>query len=74
MEPGTSISDFRSWLKSVWSGCNFSQSKNWLRDAYLPTSVAVSEKYKLKKVEFLKRELAECEALKDEIEALKAEL
>ncbi|MCA3174219.1 MAG: hypothetical protein ING36_01575 [Burkholderiales bacterium] len=55
MGSGTSISDFWPWLKRVWSGRNFSQSKNMLRDAYLPTSSAVPEKYKLKKVEFLKR-------------------
>jgi hypothetical protein len=43
MGMGSGISDFMSWLKRVWPGCNFSQSKNRLRDAYLPTSAAVPE-------------------------------
>ncbi len=52
---------------------NFSQSKNKLRNAYLLTPVGVAEKSKLT-AEFLKRKVAEYEALQAEIESLKAEM
>ena len=52
---------------------NFSQSKNKLRYAYLLTPAGVAEKSKLT-AEFLKRKVAEYEALQAEIEALRAEL
>ncbi len=52
---------------------NFSQSKNKLRYAYLLTPAGVAEKSKLT-TEFLKRKVAEYEALQTEIETLKAEM
>ena len=52
---------------------NFSQSKNKLRYAYLLTPAGVAEKSKLT-AEFLKRKVAEYEALQAEIETLKAEM
>ena len=52
---------------------NFSQSKNKLRYAYLLTPAGVAEKSKLT-TEFLKRKVAEYEALQAEIETLKAEM
>jgi len=52
---------------------NFSQSKNKLRYAYLLTPKGVSEKSKLT-AKFMKRKVAEYEALQIEIEALKAEI
>ena len=52
---------------------NFSQSKNKLRYAYLLTPAGVAEKSKLT-AEFLKRKVAEYEALQTEIETLKAEI
>lgn len=52
---------------------NFSQSKNKLRYAYLLTPAGVAEKSKLT-TGFLKRKVAEYEALPAEIEALRAEL
>ena len=52
---------------------NFSQSKNKLRYAYLLTPAGVAEKSKLT-AEFLRRKVAEYEALQAEIEALKAEI
>jgi EPS-associated MarR family transcriptional regulator len=52
---------------------NFSQSKNKLRYAYLLTPAGVAEKSKLT-TEFLKRKVAEYEALQAEIESLKAEM
>jgi len=52
---------------------NFSQSKNKLRYAYLLTPAGVAEKSKLT-AEFLKRKVAEYEALQAEIESLKAEM
>jgi EPS-associated MarR family transcriptional regulator len=58
----------KGWIKMQ----NFSQSKNKLRYAYILTPTGVSEKSKLTS-EFLKRKLAEYEALQREIEALKAD-
>ncbi len=52
---------------------NFSQSKNKLRYAYLLTPAGVAEKSKLT-TKFLKRKVAEYEALQTEIETLKAEM
>ncbi len=52
---------------------NFSQSKNKLRYAYLLTPAGVAEKSKLT-AEFLKRKVAEYEALQAEIQTLKAEM
>lgn len=52
---------------------NFSQSKNKLRYAYLPTPAGVAEKSKLT-AEFLRRKVAEYEALQAEIETLKFEM
>ena len=52
---------------------NFSQSKNKLRYAYLLTPAGVAEKSKLT-AEFLRRKVAEYEALQAEIETLKAEI
>lgn len=52
---------------------NFSQSKNKLRYVYLLTPAGVSEKSKLT-AEFLKRKVAEYEALQAEIDVLKSEL
>jgi EPS-associated MarR family transcriptional regulator len=52
---------------------NFSQSENKLRYAYLLTPAGVAAKSKLT-AEFLKRKVAEYEALQAEIDVLKAEL
>ncbi len=52
---------------------NFSQSKNKLRYAYLLTPAGVAEKSKLT-AEFLRRKVAEYEALRAEIEALTSEV
>jgi EPS-associated MarR family transcriptional regulator len=52
---------------------NFSQSKNKLSYAYLLTPAGVAEKSKLT-AEFLKRKVAEYEALQNEIEQLKSEM
>ena len=52
---------------------NFSQSKNKLRYAYLLTPQGMTEKSKLT-AEFMKRKVAEYEALQVEIESLKAEI
>ena len=61
----------------VEKGCikmqNFSQSKNKLRYAYLLTPTGVTEKSKLT-AEFMKRKVAEYEALHLEIEVLKSEI
>ena len=61
----------------VEKGCikmqNFSQSKNKLRYAYLLTPQGMTEKSKLT-AEFMKRKVAEYEALQVEIESLKAEI
>lgn len=59
----------KGWIKMQ----NFSQSKHKLRYAYLLTPAGVSEKSKMT-AEFLKRKLAEYEALQQEIERLKSEL
>ncbi len=59
----------KGWVKMQ----NFSQSKNKLRYAYLLTPAGVAEKSKLTS-EFLKRKVADYEALQAEIEALKAEI
>jgi EPS-associated MarR family transcriptional regulator len=52
---------------------NFSQSKNKLRYAYLLTPAGLAEKSKLT-AEFLKRKVAEYEALQAEIEMSKLEI
>ena len=52
---------------------NFSQSKNKLRYAYLLTPAGVAEKSKMT-AEFLRRKVAEYEALQAEIEVLKLEI
>ena len=52
---------------------NFSQSENKLRYAYLLTPAGVAAKSKLT-AEFLKRKVAEYEALQAEIDILKSEL
>ena len=52
---------------------NFSQSKNNLRYAYLLTPSGMAEKSKLA-AEFLKRKVAEYEALQREIDGLKSEI
>ena len=52
---------------------NFSQSTNKLRYAYLLTPAGVAEKSKLT-AEFLRRKVAEYEALRADIEALRTEL
>jgi hypothetical protein len=52
---------------------NFSQSKNKLRYAYLLTPAGAAEKSKLT-AEFLRRKVAEYEALQIEIEQLKSEI
>lgn len=52
---------------------NFSQSKNKLRYAYLLTPAGMTEKSKLTG-KFLKRKVAEYEALQNEIEQLKSEM
>jgi EPS-associated MarR family transcriptional regulator len=52
---------------------NFSHSENKLRYAYLLTPAGVAAKSKLT-AEFLKRKVAEYEALQTEIDVLKAEL
>ena len=61
----------------VEKGCikmqNFSQSKNKLRYAYLLTPQGMTEKSKLT-AEFMKRKVAEYEALQLEIEILKSEI
>jgi len=61
----------------VEKGCikmqNFSQSKNKLRYAYLLTPQGINEKSKLT-AEFMKRKVAEYEALQLEIEVLKYEI
>ena len=61
----------------VEKGCikmqNFSQSKNKLRYAYLLTPQGMTEKSKLT-AEFMRRKVAEYEALQLEIEILKSEI
>ena len=61
----------------VEKGCikmqNFSQNKNKLRYAYLLTPQGMTEKSKLT-AEFMKRKVAEYEALQLEIEILKSEI
>ena len=52
---------------------NFSQSENKLRYAYLLTPAGMAEKSKLTE-EFLRRKVAEYEALQADIEALRTEL
>ena len=52
---------------------NFSQSENKLRYAYLLTPAGMAEKSKLT-AEFLRRKVAEYEALQADIEALRTEL
>lgn len=59
----------KGWIKMQ----NFSQSKNKLRYAYLLTPTGVAEKSKLT-TEFMKRKVAEYEALQLEIEILKSEI
>ena len=52
---------------------NFSRSNNKLRYAYLLTPVGVAQKSKLT-AEFMKRKVAEYEALQLEIESLRSEI
>ena len=52
---------------------NFSQSKSKLRYVYLLTPTGISEKSKLT-AKFMRRKVAEYEALQIEIEALKFEM
>ena len=59
----------KGWVKMQ----NFNQSKNKLRYAYLLTPIGISEKSKLT-AKFMKRKVAEYEALQVEIESLKAEI
>lgn len=59
----------KGWIKMQ----SFSQSKHKLRYAYLLTPAGVDKKSKLT-AEFLKRKMAEYEALQQEIEFLKAEI
>ncbi len=59
----------KGWVKMQ----NFSQSKNKLRYAYLLTPTGVAEKSKLT-TEFMRRKVAEYEALQLEIEILKSEI
>jgi EPS-associated MarR family transcriptional regulator len=58
----------KGWVKMQ----NFSRSNNKLRYVYLLTPVGVAQKSKLT-AEFMKRKVAEYEALRIEIEALKSE-
>jgi len=59
----------KGWVKMQ----NFSQSPNKLRYAYLLTPTGVAQKSKLT-AEFMKRKVAEYEALQLEIEILKSEI
>jgi len=59
----------KGWVKMQ----NFSQSKNKLRYAYLLTPKGMTEKSKLT-AKFMKRKVAEYEALQLEIEILKSEI
>jgi EPS-associated MarR family transcriptional regulator len=59
----------KGWVKMQ----NFSRSNNKLRYAYLLTPVGVAQKSKLT-AEFMKRKVAEYEALKLEIESLRSEI
>lgn len=52
---------------------NFNQSKNKLRYAYLMTPAGVAEKSKLT-TKFLRRKVAEYEALQQEIKELRSEI
>lgn len=58
----------KGWIKMQ----NFGQSKHKGRYAYLLTPAGISEKSKLT-AKFLKRKIAEYEALHNEIERLKSE-
>jgi EPS-associated MarR family transcriptional regulator len=59
----------KGWVKMQ----NFSRSNNKLRYAYLLTPVGVAQKSKLT-AEFMKRKVAEYEALQLEIESLRSEI
>lgn len=59
----------KGWVKMQ----NFSQSKSKLRYVYLLTPTGISEKSKLT-AKFMRRKVAEYEALQIEIEALKFEI
>lgn len=59
----------KGWIKMQ----NFSHSRNKLRYAYLLTPAGVAEKAKLT-AEFLRRKVAEYEALQAEIAELKSEI
>jgi hypothetical protein len=52
---------------------NFSQSRHKMGYAYLLTPVGIAQKSKLT-AEFLKRKMVEYETLREEIEALRADL
>lgn len=65
---------FRALMEKGWVKMhNFSQSKHKLGYVYLLTPSGISEKSKLT-ASFLKRKVAEYEALKEEIDRLKSEL
>ena len=59
----------KGWVKMQ----NFSRSNNKLRYVYLLTPVGVAQKSKLT-AEFMKRKVAEYEALQLEIESLRSEI
>ncbi len=65
---------FRALVEKGWVKVqNFSNNKHKLGYAYLLTPSGISEKSKLT-ARFLKRKIIEYEALKEEIDQLKAEL
>ena len=77
-ELGVALGSINLCLQALVEKCwvkiqNFSQSKNKLCYTYLLTSAGVAEKSKLT-AEFLRRKVAEYEALQAEIEALRSEL
>jgi EPS-associated MarR family transcriptional regulator len=77
-ELGVALGSINLCLQALVEKCwvkiqNLSQSKNKLCYAYLLTSAGVAEKSKLT-AEFLRRKVAEYEALQAEIEALRSEL
>lgn len=65
---------FRALMEKGWVKVhNFSQSKHKLGYVYLLTPSGIAEKSRLT-ASFLKRKMAEYDALKEEIDQLKAEL
>lgn len=64
---------FQTLVENGWVKMqNYNQSKHKFRYAYLLTPAGIAEKSKLT-ADFLKRKLAKYEALREEIEQLKAE-